>query len=70
VRNEENTPHAFWLQLPSGRFYPDFVTMLHDGRTLFVEYKGEHPCEAEKNKCTIGEVWASAGGARARAAAR
>jgi len=64
VRNVENKPHAFWLQLPSGRFYPDFVAMLHDGRTLVVEYKGAHLYEAEKHKRLIGEVWAEASGGR------
>jgi len=62
VRNVENKPHSFWLQLSSGRFYPDFVAMLHDGRTLVVEYKGAHLYEAEKNKRLIGEVWAEASG--------
>jgi len=64
VRNVENKPHAFWLQLPSGRFYPDFVAMLHDGRTLVVEYKGAHLYEAEKNKRLIGEVWAASSGGK------
>jgi len=64
VRNVESKPHAFWLQLPSGRFYPDFVAMLHDGRILVVEYKGAHLYEAEKNKCLIGEVWAEASGGK------
>jgi len=58
LRNVENKPHAFWLQLPSGRFYPDFVAMLHDGRTLVVEYKGAHLYEMDKDKRTIGEMWA------------
>jgi len=36
--------------------------MLHDGRTLVVEYKGAHLYEAEKHKRLIGEVWAEASG--------
>lgn len=31
---------SFWLQTYKDRFYPDFVAVLKDGRTLVVEYKG------------------------------
>ncbi len=61
VRNlasQEKT--SFWFQLSSGRFYPDFIAKLNDGRILIVEYKGEHimkkPDTDEKVK--VGEVWA------------
>ena len=41
VRNLERRPdHAFWLPTPTDKFYPDFVALLKDGRTLVVEYKG------------------------------
>ena len=50
----------FWLQLPHGKFYPDFIVMLTDGRILVVEYKGEHLYEGEAVKRQIGAVWADA----------
>ena len=62
VRNVDRKPNAFWLQLPSGRFYPDFVAMLTDGRILVVEYKGKHLAEEAKEKRVIGELWAEASG--------
>ncbi|GGD13097.1 DEAD/DEAH box helicase [Aquisalinus flavus] len=64
LRNVDRKPNSFWLQLPSARFYPDFVAMLHDGRILVVEYKGadrfDNPSEQEKLK--IGNLWADASG--------
>jgi len=62
IRNVENKPHAFWLQLPHGKFYPDFIALLQDGRILVVEYKGAHLYEGEGDKRLIGELWASASG--------
>jgi type III restriction enzyme len=60
ARNVDRKPNSFWLQLPSAKFYPDFVAMLDDGRTLVVEYKGgdriDNPSEQAKLK--IGEQWA------------
>jgi type III restriction enzyme len=61
VRNlDQNRRYGFWLQTASGKFYPDFVCTLADGRTLVVEYKGEHlmggPDATEKEN--VGEVWA------------
>ena len=61
VRNIDSDPVAgFWLPISSGRFYPDFVCELRDGRLLVVEYKGEHlrgvPKEIEKGQ--VGRVWA------------
>lgn len=58
VRNLERKPNSFWLQLPDQKFYPDFVAMLKDGRTLVVEYKGGHLYEGEAVKRQIGDVWA------------
>ena len=41
VRNLVNKPGcAFFLQKATGRFWPDFVCELHDGKILVVEYKG------------------------------
>ena len=31
----------FWLPLAHGKFYPDFIVELNDGRMLVVEYKGD-----------------------------
>lgn len=64
VRNVDRKPNAFWLQLPSGRFYPDFVVMLNDGRILAVEYKGGHLMEESKDKRRIGDLWAEASGGK------
>lgn len=62
LRNVEKKPNAFWLQLSSARFYPDFVALLNDGRILVVEYKGgdrfDSPDAVEKR--TIGRLWAEA----------
>lgn len=68
VRNLDSDPKAgFWLPISSGRFYPDFVCELLDGRLLVVEYKGEHlravPKEIEKGE--VGRLWASNSNGRA-----
>lgn len=60
VRNVDRKPNAFWLQLSRGRFFPDFVAMLTDGRILVVEYKGKHLAEDAKEKRLVGELWAEA----------
>jgi hypothetical protein len=62
LRNVDRKPNALWLQLPGSRFYPDFVAMLTDGRTLVVEYKGKHLAEDAREKRVIGELWADASG--------
>lgn len=64
IRNVERKKTSFWLQLPHGKFYPDFVAMLKDGRTLVVEYKGEFLYEGEADKRTIGAAWAEASDGR------
>ena len=61
VRNLDSDPVAgFWLPTSAGRFYPDFVCELVDGRVFVAEYKGEHlraaPKEIEKGQ--VGAVWA------------
>lgn len=60
VRNlERQSQHAFWLPTSTGSFYPDFVALLNDERTLVVEYKGAHlDNEDSEEKKLIGEVWA------------
>jgi len=54
-----NHDNSFWRQVPGGKFYPDFVALLNDGRILVVEYKGAHLYEktSEQHKRLIGEVW-------------
>lgn len=68
VRNLDSEPrHAFWLPTSFGRFYPDFVCELNDGRVFVAEYKGEHlrsmPREIEKGQ--VGRLWAERSGGRA-----
>ena len=58
-RNVARDPASFWLPTAIGRFYPDFVARLDDGRLLVVEYKGAllagEPETREKR--TIGALW-------------
>lgn len=64
VRNLDQKPlHAFWLPTYSGRFYPDFVARLIDGRILVVEYKGGHLIsnDESKTKAMIGGLWEKIG---------
>ncbi|MGH6637528.1 MAG: DEAD/DEAH box helicase family protein [Polaromonas sp.] len=60
VRNLATGPCGFALATSRGRFSPDFVAELVDGRVAIVEYKGAHllndPYEIEKRQ--IGELWA------------
>lgn len=68
VRNLDSDPVAgFWLPTSRGRFYPDFVCELSDGRLLVVEYKGEHlrTMSTEIEKGQVGHVWAANSGGRA-----
>jgi len=62
VRNVDRKPNAFWLQLSGGKFYPDFLAMLTDGRILVVEYKGAGRIAASEERRTIGDLWADASG--------
>jgi type III restriction enzyme len=64
VRNLESNPqHAFWLPRSTGKFYPDFIAKLADGRLLVVEYKGAHLDNDEtKEKENIGKLWAEKSG--------
>jgi type III restriction enzyme len=63
VRNlEQNQKYAFWLQTATGKFYPDFVCKVKDGRILVVEYKGAHLWEDAKPKRNLGRVWAKRSG--------
>lgn len=61
VRNVDRQEGSFWLPLSGGKFYPDFVARLTDGRTLVVEYKGGHLAGGDdaKEKESIGQLWAA-----------
>lgn len=64
VRNLPRHPASFWLPKADGRFYPDFVARLTDGRLCVVEYKGAHLVGApdEKEKTLLGNLWARKSG--------
>ena len=66
VRNLAAAPCSFALATSRGRFFPDFVAELLDGRIAVVEYKGAHllndPYEIEKRQ--VGELWAHKSGGR------
>lgn len=51
---------SFWLPLAQGKFYPDFVCELTDGRMLIVEYKGEVYASNDDSvdKRAVGHKWA------------
>lgn len=59
IRNVARDPASFWLPIAEGKFYPDFVAQLEDGRLLVVEYKGAHIAEGSETaeKRAIGELW-------------
>ncbi len=68
VRNLDSDPVAgFWLPTSSGRFYPDFVCELKDGRVAVVEYKGEQirTMAKELEKGQVGALWAQRSGGKA-----
>jgi len=58
ARDHQN---AFWLQTSNGKFYPDFVIKLANGKMVVAEYKGEHlrSNDDSKEKEIIGKLWAS-----------
>ena len=59
VRNISKLENSFRLPTSTDYFYPDFVALLNDGRTLVIEYKGK-PYETNddsKEKINIGELW-------------
>jgi len=65
VRNLDRDP-GFWLPVSKGRFFPDFIAEMTDGRIAVIEYKGGHlrndPHEIEKRQ--VGELWAAKSGGR------
>ncbi|MFZ2640823.1 MAG: DEAD/DEAH box helicase family protein [Verrucomicrobiia bacterium] len=64
VRNLSGKASSFRLQTSSGWFYPDFVCQLTDGRTLVVEYKGEHLFVDAEDKRAVGKVWEARSGGK------
>ena len=67
VRNlDRESAGGFSLPLSPGRFFPDFVAELNDGRIAIVEYKGKHLAHSpdELHKKTAGELWAERSGGR------
>ena len=59
IRNPSRHPESFWLPTVAGRFYPDFVAQMDDGRCFAIEYKGGHLAEGSDTheKRLIGELW-------------
>lgn len=59
ICNVARHPESFCLPTSTGKFYPDFVALLNDGRFLVVEYKGAHIAEGSDagEKRTICALW-------------
>ena len=66
MRNLDQPPFGYWLPTAKGKFFPDFIAELMDGRIAVIEYKGAHlrndPYEIEKRK--VGELWAAGSGGK------
>lgn len=59
VRNLAKKSSSFRLQTSKDLFYPDFVCKLVDGRSIVVEYKGEHLYTDAEEKRLAGHAWES-----------
>lgn len=61
LRNVAKHPSSFWLPTATGKFYPDFVAELADGRLAIIEYKGALLAGAgvddTNEKRAIGSLW-------------
>jgi type III restriction enzyme len=55
---------SFFLQKAEGRFYPDFICQLKNGKVLIVEYKGADRWDAAKDDRLIGGLWAELSGGK------
>jgi len=69
IRNTEHASQGgFWLPKSPGRFFPDFIVELTDGRILLIEYKGKDRAEIpeELHKKAVGELWADRSDGRCR----
>ena len=56
VRKEAS---SFFLQKADGRFYPDFICQLKNGKVLIVEYKGANGWTDAADDRRIGGLWAT-----------
>jgi type III restriction enzyme len=68
VRNLDREPAGgFCLPLSPGRFFPDFVAELADGRIALIEHKGGHLAHDphELLKKSVGDLWAKLSGGKA-----
>jgi len=52
--------------LSPGRFFPDFIAELCDGRLAIVEYKGKHLAQIPKelHKEMVGQLWEARSGGK------
>lgn len=60
IRNlSQESAGGYCLPLSPGKFFPDFIVELEDGRTAIVEYKGGHLANNpdELHKKAVGEMW-------------
>lgn len=66
LRGLDRCDESFWLPLAHGRFFPDFVGVLDDGRYFAIEYKGEHLRNSADTleKDAIGRLWAEKSGGK------
>jgi type III restriction enzyme len=67
IRNlEHESAGGFSLPLSPGRFFPDFLVELNDGRIAIVEYKGGHLAEHRKelHKEDVGKLWGARSGGK------
>lgn len=55
---------SFFLQKADGRFYPDFICKLADGRMLAVEYKGGDRWDNAEDDRLIGDLWEAMSGGK------
>ncbi len=55
---------SFFLQKAGGKFYPDFICKLKDGRILAVEYKGGNLWRDAEEDRNIGALWEEMSGGR------
>lgn len=68
VRNVPQQHGSFWLPTSRGRFFPDFVAELADGRIALIEYKGAHLVQAEDTleKVNVGRRYEEVSGGKTK----
>ena len=59
IRNIPQTKSSFFIQTSSDKFYPDFVAKLKNGKTLIIEYKGDHISDTKdtEEKINLGKFF-------------